>query len=43
MKRTDRENSRPVDSLQKARIVLDTAVATLVIRSTFVRENTNQM
>ena len=42
MQRKQRENSLPVISLQKARIVSDTAVVTLVIRSAFLRESTNQ-
>ena len=43
MQTKDRENSEPVVSLPKARIVPDTAVVTLVIRSAFIRESTNQL
>ena len=38
-----RENSGPAISLQKVRIVSDTAVVTLVIRLAFIRESTKQM
>ena len=43
MQRKHRENSILVISLQKARIVSDTAVKMLVIRSAVIRESTNQM
>ena len=43
MQRKHKENSVLVTSLQKARIVSDTAVVKLVIRSAFIRESTNQM
>ena len=43
MQRKDMENSLPVVSLQKAGVVLDTAVETLVIRAAFIRESVNQM
>ena len=43
MQRKHRENSVLVISLQKARIVSDTAIVTLLIRSAFMRESTNQM
>jgi len=43
MQRKDGENSGPFVSLQKARIVPNTAMMTVVIRSAFRRKSANQM